>query len=41
MTMRTEYVVFLLLGLLFGLAAYVAVGAAWLMNFAWQNVLAG
>ena len=39
--MRAEYVAFVAIGVLLGLAAYVVVGALWLANFAWQNAVAG
>jgi hypothetical protein len=37
----SEYVVFVLLGLLLGLAAYAIVAVLWFISFAIQNRLAG
>ncbi len=39
--MKTEYVAFLMVGLVLGLGAYMATWVLWLLNFAWQNAVAG
>jgi hypothetical protein len=36
-----DYLVFVLLGLVLGLAAFAAIGVAWFVSFAIQNRLAG
>lgn len=39
--MSRDYIAHLAVGILLGLAAYAVAGALWLVNFAWQNAVAG
>lgn len=38
---RREYLAYLALGVILGVAGYIVAGTLWVANFAWQNALAG